>query len=152
MTLGQALDLASNESLEPVAAVRNINIGDYIDISALLAQYGGTQAAEQLGERLPAINMTVGELLDKIASDPAVAARRDDNYTLSSTVGGVMNVIGEDKVEDMLQNKIAEASQVDAYENTRENILNYWLKLLLFVVAFAALSTITLEFIDKDKR
>ena len=27
-----------------------------------------------------------------------------------------------------------------------------WLRLALFVLAFAALSTITLEFIDKDKR
>ncbi len=96
--------------------------------------------------------MTVGELMDKNASDPAVAARRDDGYTLTSTVGGVMNAIGEDKAEDMLQNKIAEASQVDAYENTKENILNYCLRLLLFVAAFAALSTVTLEFIDKDKR
>ena len=32
------------------------------------------------------------------------------------------------------------------------NILSYWLRLLVFVLAFAALSTITLEFIDKDKR
>ena len=152
VTLGQALDLVSNESLEPIAEIRNINIGDYIDISSLLEQYGGSEAAEQLDEKLLKLNMTVGELMDKIASDPAVAARRDDGYTLTSTVGGVMNAIGEDKVEDMLQNKIAEASQVDAYENTKENILNYWLRLLLFVAAFAALSTVTLEFIDKDKR
>ena len=61
-------------------------------------------------------------------------------------------MIGEDKVENTLQNTIAEASQADACENTRENIPNCRLRLLLFVVAFAALSTITLEFIDKDKR
>ncbi len=152
VTLGQALDLVSNKSLEPIAEIRNNNIGDYIDISSLLEQYGGPEAAEQLDEKLLKLNMTVGELMDKITSDPAVAARRDDGYTLTSTVGGVMNAIGEDKVEDLLQNKIAEASQVNAYENTKENILNYWLRLLLFVAAFAMLSTITLEFIDKDKR
>ena len=28
----------------------------------------------------------------------------------------------------------------------------YWFRLLIFVFAFAALSTITLEFIDKDRR
>jgi len=30
--------------------------------------------------------------------------------------------------------------------------MNYWLRLAMFVLAFAVLSTITLEFIDKDKR
>jgi hypothetical protein len=30
VTLGQALDLVSNKSLEPIAEIRNINIGDYI--------------------------------------------------------------------------------------------------------------------------
>jgi hypothetical protein len=31
-------------------------------------------------------------------------------------------------------------------------VIGYWMNLILFVLAFAALATITLEFIDKDKR
>ena len=47
---------------------------------------------------------------------------------------------------------VAEASRVADYDNTREKILKYWFRLLPFVLAFAMLATITLEFIDKDKR
>ena len=32
------------------------------------------------------------------------------------------------------------------------NILEYWLRLIFFIFLFAALATVTLEFIDKDKR
>ena len=38
------------------------------------------------------------------------------------------------------------------YDNSWENIVGYWLVLIAFVLVFAILSTITLEFIDKDKR
>ena len=55
-------------------------------------------------------------------------------------------------MKDILQNKVAAASHEKDYEFTPENILEYWLRLILFVLAFAALATITLEFIDKDKR
>ena len=37
-------------------------------------------------------------------------------------------------------------------DGTVENITAYWLRLAAFVVVFALLSMITLEFIDKDKR
>jgi hypothetical protein len=63
-----------------------------------------------------------------------------------------MDMIGADRVKDLLQNRIAEASQVADYEYSLENIIGYWLQLFLFVIVFAALSIITLEFIDKDKR
>ena len=33
-----------------------------------------------------------------------------------------------------------------------DNIVEYWLHLLMFILVFGMLSTITLEFIDKDKR
>jgi len=38
------------------------------------------------------------------------------------------------------------------HDNTQDNIMGYRLTLALFVLAFAALSMITLVFIDKDKR
>ena len=63
-----------------------------------------------------------------------------------------VDMIGEDRIKDILQQRIAEASYNPDYECTQENVMRYWLRLPLFVLAFAALSTITLEFIDKDKR
>ena len=67
-------------------------------------------------------------------------------------MGDLVNMIGEERVKDLLQNKIADASYNSDYDNTPDNVMGYWLTLSLFVLAFAALSMITLEFIDKDKR
>ena len=67
-------------------------------------------------------------------------------------MGELISMIGEEKVQDILQNKIAEASQIADYEYSRINILGYWLRLIFFIFLFAALATVILEFIDKDKR
>ena len=45
-----------------------------------------------------------------------------------------------------------EAIVADIRVVTEENVVDYWMSLLQFVLAFALLATITLEFIDKDKR
>ena len=95
---------------------------------------------------------TLGELVDLLAESPEVQAHMEDSFTFQNTVGDLIELVGEDKVADVLQNRVSEASRIPDYDNTQENVLKYWGRLLLFVLAFAALSTITLEFIDKDKR
>ncbi len=125
VTLGQMMDFMQQKENELVAEIR------------------GKELAEGL---------TVGDVLDQAMASPELQAHREEGYTFNSTVGAVMEMIGVDRVKDILQNKIAESSRIAEYENTRQNVLGYWLRLFLFVIAFAALATITLEFIDKDKR
>ena len=96
--------------------------------------------------------VTVGSLLDQFAEFPDIQAHRGESYTFNSTVGEIVDMISPDRVKDILQNRIAEASQKPEYEYSLENVVGYWLRLFLFVIVFAALSIITLEFIDKDKR
>ncbi len=60
--------------------------------------------------------------------------------------------MGEDKVKTFLEQKAAEVSYKADYECTVENIVSYWLDIFIFIIVFAALAIITLEFIDKDKR
>ena len=38
------------------------------------------------------------------------------------------------------------------YALTEENVTEYWAHLIAFIILFALLATVTLEFIDKDKR
>jgi ABC-type multidrug transport system permease subunit len=71
---------------------------------------------------------------------------------LPATVGDLLNLVGEDKVMKFLEEKAAAANYKMEYDYRWENIVEYWFTLFLFILAFAALSTITLEFIDKDKR
>jgi len=125
ITLGQAMDLLRKEENPIIAEIR----------------------AKEVGEGL-----TVGNLLDQILENPDLQAHREESYTFNSTVGAIIDMIGADRVRDILQNKIAEASQIPAYSNTLENVLGYWTHLFVFIMVFAALATITLEFIDKDKR
>lgn len=95
---------------------------------------------------------TVGEAVDWLASLDEVKARRDTEYTFKTTMGSVMDLIGEDKVRTFLEEKAAAASYKADYEYTKGNVVDYWLHLAAFIVIFAMLATITLEFIDKDKR
>ena len=125
VTLGQAMDLMQKED------------------NPIIAEFRAGELTEGL---------TVGTLLDQVAENPEVQAHREDSYTFNSTIGGIVDMIGADRVKDLLQNRIAEASQIPDYEYSLENIVGYWLRLILFVIVFAALSIITLEFIDKDKR
>lgn len=152
ITVEQVFDLLQNEKIDSIAQLRAMDIGDAIDLEALLEQSGASELASMLDVELPEVHMTVGELIDNIISDTEIHTHKDDSYTFNSTVGGLIDMVGEDKVADILQNKVAEASRKPDYDNTRDNVMNYWLRLLGFVLVFAALSTITLEFIDKDKR
>jgi hypothetical protein len=94
----------------------------------------------------------VGDVLKMLVNSEMVQSYRDQSYTYTTTVGGIVDMIGEDRIRDILQKKIAEASYNADYDCTQENVMRYWLRLSLFALVFAVLSTITLEFIDKDKR
>lgn len=59
--------------------------------------------------------------------------------------------LGPDKRTDF-QLECAKNSQKPEYSSTTENIANCWFMMLLFIVIFAVLSTVSLEFIDKDRR
>ena len=140
--------LAAEESQQLLdqLVTREVTVGEALEdlgIDGLLTE----NADVQLGT-----DATLGELVDLLSENPDVKAHMEDSYTFKNTVGDLINLAGEDRVADILQNKIAEASQIADYDNTQENILHYWFRLFIFVLAFAALSTITLEFIDKDKR
>ena len=72
--------------------------------------------------------------------------------TVKTTLGKLLDLVGEDKVKTFLEEKAAAASYKAEYENNPSNIIKYWEHLVLFIFGFALLAMITLEFIDKDKR
>ena len=92
------------------------------------------------------------EIVEEVKKDPEYQELADDGVTLHTTVGKLLEVVGEEDVKTMINQKAAEASYDSAYENRRELIAGYWADLTLFILVFAALATISLEFIDKDKR
>ena len=150
VTLGKVLgELAKAEQMQSLLETKithMVTVGDVLDAvdkSGVLDEYADKEIDATL---------TVGEAIDLIASNEIVQGQRDEQITVKTTVGDLLGIMGEDKVKTFLEEKAAAASYKADYERDRSNVAEYWTHLILFVLIFAALSTITLEFIDKDKR
>ena len=132
--------------LETKQVIPTTTVGDVLNMinaEGLLEKYRDVKVGKDI---------FVGDVLKLIVNSEKVQSLHDQSYTYTTTVGGIVDMIGEDRIKDILQKRIAEASYNPDYECTQENVMRYWLRLAMFVLAFAVLSTITLEFIDKDKR
>lgn len=68
------------------------------------------------------------------------------------TVGGRIDLVGEDNVRTFLEEKAAAASCKADCEYDRDNVIACRMQLLTFALLFALLSIVTLEFIDEDRR
>ncbi len=90
-------------------------------------------------------SVTIGNLLDQMRNDKVT----DDE---DMTFGELYSIVGEQQLKEHISEKAAHARQNPDYENSRSNIVSYWIDLAGFVILFALLTVITLEFIDKDKR
>ena len=91
-------------------------------------------------------------LADALSANEDVAQLRDRGFTFRTTVGRLLDLAGKDRVRDYIQRRAMEASFTEEYSNTRENILSNWMTLVSFALLYALLATVTLEFIDHDKR
>ena len=95
---------------------------------------------------------TLGELADRLVSDPNMAEALEIAIPYQVTVSQIIDLLGWENVRRTLQDTMGEASLVPEYERSRSNIASCWVILLFYTGVYAALATIALEFIDKDKR
>ena len=137
----ELMEFLSNKYVTETTTVGDVL--DAINAEGLLEKYRDVQLGKDI---------YVGNIIDMVLNSKSVQAYKNESYTYKITVGEMIDKIGEDWVKDILQNRIAEASYNANYKHTKKNVSKNWLNLAVFVLAFAALSTITLEFIDKDKR
>ena len=145
VTLGQALDFLQNEKQLPeLEEIRSKKVSEAIPDTGIPELNMVIQSS--------VADITVGELIDAIASDPEVQANRDQSYEIHTTIGKIINIIGAEKVKAYMLYDVRGDSFNPEYELSRRNVGGYWLRLMGFALVFAALATVTLEFIDKDKR
>ena len=140
VTLGQlldALDSSAVQSRRDEDVVAALHLGEMIP---------------EAKETLDAHPVTVGEITDFLRTSEELQANRDQTFELHMTVGEVLEILGEDNVKAFVQQKTAAAAYKPEYDRSTKNILGNWLMLGMFILVFAALSTIVLELIDKDKR
>jgi hypothetical protein len=97
-------------------------------------------------------SVTLGQLVDVMNASEALQGQRDHSFTLRFTVGEVLELLGEERVRTAVQTATAQGARNPAYESSKSNIVDNWIALGVFAAAFALLSVLVLEFIDKDKR
>ena len=150
MTLGQLKAMLDNSTT--VAAHRDDPITNHLTLGNVLDMVEASGLWEKNKDEVITKDTTIGDLVDLVAKNPDFQEHRDKKIDMPATVGDLLNLVGEDKVMKFLEEKAAAANFKAEYEYSVENVVSYWMTLLLFIFVFAALSTITLEFIDKDKR
>lgn len=179
ITVGQVLDVLQDEDVQAVRELRAVTIGNRMTIRQIGEDlledeaYSGLRDEPLTGDVTVADAIralmdqealddfldsevgtvsTIGETVDLIASDTAVRGLRDEGLVVHMTVGDAIDVIGREETMARIDEKASEAMYEPDYADTSENILHNWIHILIFIVVFALLSVITLEFIDKDKR
>jgi len=148
VTVGDLLEMLNSET---VAKYRDETV-----IPAVTAE----QAAELLGMKINEEDkgellsnpVSLGQLIDFANTDETIRQNLDQGHTIKTTVGDVLNLLGEERVKSLIQTETAEAARKPEYERSARNILINWAMLCVFIFAFAVLATVSLELIDRDKR
>ena len=94
----------------------------------------------------------LGDAIDYVSGNAYVQSHRDSSYTFRTTFGDLIDLVGEEKLKNYIEEQTAAASYIPAYEYSKMNIFGYWANLCVFIILFSLISVISLEFVDKDKR
>ena len=179
ITLGQVMDFLQRDDLPPVHDFRErvydvptadelltafnidrdapigssgVSVNELMAISNTMITEdpdGGTDLMKTAG--VPK-TFKVGDVIDMMSRLTEEQGLRDENYNVSTTVGQILDLVGREKTETYIKTMTADANKNPMYDNTQENIADYWINISLFIVVFAILSVVFLEFVDKDKR
>ena len=150
----QIVIMLDSDENEMVVAIRTKRIED---ASQELLEIFAPEEAQQFKEFLKMIgaapdNTTFGDAIDAFKESQAYENAKGKTFTFHVTIWKLIELIGVEKVQEFLQVNAAVTQQKPYYEMSQQNIANYWIHFLFFILAFGALSIVTLEFIDKDKR
>ena len=150
ITVGDLLNkMAEEESLQPIL---DKELGATLTLGQVLDALHAEDIAEAVKDRQLNQPVTLGQAVDFVVNNEALQAERDREFTFKTTVGELFDLFGEENVKNIVEEKTASASHKEEYERTVDNVVDNWFMLFVFVIAFASLATISLEFIDKDKR
>lgn len=181
VTIGQVFDLLGNDKNKSIARLRAVRItktmtvreffeylvredsyrelrsqplfeGGGITVGQALVEILTTESMDSFLDREVEYSTTFGEVVDAMAADPSFQEVRGEEITITATFGELLDIVGRKETKKRVEREASRALYTPEYATTKENILENWFILLSFIGLFAVLSTITLEFIDKDKR
>lgn len=168
ITVGQILDLASTEN-GVVKKLRTQEITVYKpewlkeSFSRLLntadlpkevneAMEGMVEEAMTEVAGTEPVKLNIGEMIDLLIEASESSKIRDKSITYSFTVGDILDCFDRKQLEEYVVSATTKAMYNPDYERTTERVVDCWMTMIGFSLLYAALATISLEFIDKDKR
>lgn len=128
------------------------NAAEIQSVQQAISDFQQDELPEQLSNLAIITYKNFGEVIDAFVGNSWIQANREEILSFSFKLGDVINLFGEETVQTLIQQKTADASRVEAYERTEDNIVMYWFQISLFIWVFGLLSVLVLEMIDKDKR
>ena len=150
ITFGDAVDkVLGSEEMQSVLdeGVRTtVSFGKVLDI----LQADGF--AEENGDVVLNQPVTLGQIIDLLRNNEVIQGKRDFSFDIRLSVGDILEIAGEERVKELVMTKTADAARKPEYDRTLRNIAENWIWLGIFIFLFAAMATISLELIDKDKR
>ncbi len=165
VTVGQVLDYLEDEDnpgakdLRETAFSRTMTVRELVKLLKDSGAASGEQYAleeemllAEWGDEPIDVAFTLGQIVDAMAENPETQSERDRKITISTTIGEIISYLGENQMHWAVQQKATAANFNPVYVNTRKNIADCWIALVLYILACASLATVTLEFIDRDKR
>ncbi len=150
ITVGSLLDMLLEN--EDTKAALDKELGATMTLGQVLDALHAEDVIASVSDKQLNQPVTLGQAVDFLKNNEALQNQRDREFTFKTTIGDLFDLVGEENVKRVVQEKTAAASHKDEYERTVENVVENWAVLILFTLAFAALATISLELIDKDKR
>ena len=150
VTVGDLLNLLAES--DKAKGILDKEIGATLTLGQVLDALHAEEMVASLQDSQLNPSITLGQAADFLKNNEVLQAERDREFTFKTTIGDLFDLVGEENVKTLVQQKTAQASRIADYDRTVDNVVDNWVTLFLFVIAFAALATISLEFIDKDRR
>lgn len=151
--LGDYNELPSTTAWSTLAGMRDVRIEKSVKVDDLIKTLQSEPVRKILREHSgDSDDVTLDQLVDLLATSGLAAPLGDENFALNLRLGDLIDVVGQDRVQTVITEQMRAISYVAAYDKSVENIIGCWSMLIFFSLGFAILATISLEFIDKDKR
>ena len=150
VTVGDILNtLYTDENMQSLLEEK---IGKTITVGQVLDYLKVAEVAEENKDLVLNKQVTLGNIVDFLENNEAIQGQRDRTFTIKTTVGELFELFGEENVQTLIRERTAASSYNARYDSDPNNVVNQWLILGGFILFFAAIATLSLELIDKDKR
>ena len=91
------------------------------------------------------MEITVGEAVDLLANSSQLDGFRNEGINVDTTVGEVLELLGREATQKLIEEKAAMNYYDPAIEQTRENVLSNWTRLMILILVFAVGTAVVIK-------